>query len=141
MQRAIRTALITAIRTSACTTTNVFFSRFQAHFFEVFRIRDILVRIQMRIRILGFEPLTNGCRSVPKYSVTFRMQKIKFKSFKIVKILFLQPLFQSAQHFYQKREGSVRPKTYNHCVCHVAQDKEEKKQRIPPVYKRCLFPR
>ncbi len=62
------------------------------------RIRDILVRI----RILGSVPLTNGsgCGSVPKSSVTFRMQKnlcfsyfflfklmkLNFKSFKIVKI-------------------------------------------------------
>ncbi len=41
------------------------------------RIRDILIRIQMRIRILGFVPLPNGgCGSVPRSSaVTFRMQK------------------------------------------------------------------
>ncbi len=57
------------------------------------RIRFILVRI----RILGLVPLTNGsgwgCGSVPKNSVTFRMQKIfqcfnqwNLKSFDIVKI-------------------------------------------------------
>ncbi len=46
------------------------------------RIRDILVRIRMRMRILGSVPLTNrygcGCGSVPKSSVTLRMQKIYF---------------------------------------------------------------
>ncbi len=41
-------------------------------FFSVFRICDILERIQMRIRILGAVPLTNGsgCGSVPKSTVT-----------------------------------------------------------------------
>ncbi len=58
-------------------------------FLTVFQVRDILVLIRMRIRILGCVPLTNGCGSVPKSSVTFRMQQknqCKFKSFKIVKI-------------------------------------------------------
>ncbi len=41
----------------------------------VFGIRDILVRVRMRI--LGSVPLTigSGCGSVPKSSVTFGMQK------------------------------------------------------------------
>jgi hypothetical protein len=41
----------------------------------VFRICDILVRIRMRIRILGSVLLTNGseCGSVLNSSVTFRM--------------------------------------------------------------------
>jgi hypothetical protein len=45
----------------------------------VLRIREILLRILMRIRILGSVPLTNGSGrgsgSVPKYSVTFRMHE------------------------------------------------------------------
>jgi hypothetical protein len=50
------------------------FSRILA-FSAEFRIRDILVWIRMRIRILGSLPLNNGSGSVPKPSVTFRMQK------------------------------------------------------------------
>jgi hypothetical protein len=41
-----------------------------------FLIRDILVRIRMRIRILGSQPLTNGSGSVPKSSVTIRMAQL-----------------------------------------------------------------
>jgi hypothetical protein len=36
----------------------------------MFRIRDIFARIRMRVRILGFVPLTVGSGSVPKSSVT-----------------------------------------------------------------------
>ncbi len=45
----------------------------------VFQIYDILVRIRMRIRILGSFPLTNGsgCGSGPQSSVTW-MQKNRF---------------------------------------------------------------
>ncbi len=46
----------------------------------VFQIRDILILIRMRI--LGSVRLTNGsvcgCGSVPKSSVTFKMQKNYF---------------------------------------------------------------
>jgi hypothetical protein len=50
---------------------------------SVFRIRDILVRIRMRIPILGSISLTNGsgCGAVPKSSVTFKMQKLYFSHF------------------------------------------------------------
>jgi hypothetical protein len=54
------------------------------HLRSVFRILYILVWIRMRIRILGTAPLAYGsgcvygCGSVPKSSVTIRMQKIKF---------------------------------------------------------------
>jgi hypothetical protein len=43
-------------------------------------VRDILVRIRMRIRILGSVPLANGsgCGSAPKSFVTLRMQKYIF---------------------------------------------------------------
>jgi len=97
--------------------------------------RDILVRI----RILESVPLTkgSGCGSgsVPKSSVTFRMQKFYFfhifqffnkgnlKALKLLKLclmieikflqenccitnFILQPLFQSNQHFYEKRTRS-----------------------------------
>jgi hypothetical protein len=98
----------------------------------VFRIRDVFLGIRMRIRILGSVPLTNGCGSecgsVPKSSVTFRMQKkyffssyfqmfysMKFKSFKILKICLMTKIkllarkffcIISAQYFYGKKEGS-----------------------------------
>jgi hypothetical protein len=54
----------------------------------LFRIRVILVRIRIRIRLLESVPLTNGygCKSVPKSSLTFRMQKNLFFIFSNVLI-------------------------------------------------------
>jgi hypothetical protein len=57
----------------------------------VFRICDMLVRIRMRIWILGSVPQPNGS------GIWMR--------------IFLQPLFESAQHFYQKRKDPEGPKT------------------------------
>jgi hypothetical protein len=68
------------------------FQRKVVQFKAVFRIRDMLVRI----RILGTLPLTNrsGCGSVPKSSVTFRMQKsIFFFIFLMIKIKLLARKF------------------------------------------------
>jgi hypothetical protein len=50
--------------------------------YKVFRIRDILIRIQMRIEILT---IGSGCGSVSKSSVTSMMQKNNF--FKLFNVL------------------------------------------------------
>ncbi len=55
---------------------------------SVFRIRDILLRI--RIRILGSVPLTNGSRSVPKSSVT-QDAKIQFFSYFFIVLINTDP--------------------------------------------------
>jgi hypothetical protein len=73
----------------------------------------------MQIRIIGAVLLTNGSRSEQKSSVTFRMQKNLFflyflcfnkLNLKAKKLYFiLQLLFQSAQHYYEKKGKDPGP--------------------------------